>query len=376
MENDESTETAKNPSGTVGKEPTNLWKPWTYKQRLQVVAKVETVKKNLTAKNLTEKTKRQKITSLISSLKSRQEFEPLLGTLIEKAHVEPLHLKNNACALVHKYFLEEIMKISNLSNNLSFLQLPQNNPFVKYITVLKAKCHLSRLANKIVKYFNESGTDAKGFSYMFTGKDSRQFLKNFMYSIDAVEPDIEEKTKSKFQFHVLAFLSLTLRECVSLFNCIKISDEQVSDLTQLCRVFFKLAVAYLNPSNPTVWTLGNVVPAHIKEMKVQYGMGLGLNSMEGREAKHVAIARYSANTVFQSRWQQIFMHEYVSLIWLGERGCNVTKPVSSSGLTYTPKCTKDKENFCGCGLRKEPIVSACKYCSHSYRGIIKSKIKL
>ena len=60
MENDESTETAKNPSGTVGKEPTNLWKPWTYKQRLQVVAKVETVKKNLTAKNLTEKTKRQK----------------------------------------------------------------------------------------------------------------------------------------------------------------------------------------------------------------------------------------------------------------------------------------------------------------------------
>ena len=41
---------------------------------------------------------------------------------------------------------------------------------------------------------------------------------------------------------------------------------------------------------PTVWSLGNVVPLHMQEMKMMYELGLGLNSMEGREAKHIAIA--------------------------------------------------------------------------------------
>ena len=34
--------------------------------------------------------------------------------------------------------------------------------------------------------------------------------------------------------------------------------------------------------NPTVWTIGHIVPAHARDMKSKYGLGLGLNSMEGR----------------------------------------------------------------------------------------------
>ena len=45
-------------------------------------------------------------------------------------------------------------------------------------------------------------------------------------------------------------------------------------------------------------------------------MGLGLNSMEGREAKHISIAKYAANTIHACRWEQVFHHEYISLIWL------------------------------------------------------------
>ena len=41
------------------------------------------------------------------------------------------------------------------------------------------------------------------------------------------------------------------------------------------------------------------MPAHTKDMFGKYGLGLGLNSMEGREAKHVSIARYCRNTEFQ-----------------------------------------------------------------------------
>ena len=55
-------------------------------------------------------------------------------------------------------------------------------------------------------------------------------------------------------------------------------------------------------------------------MKQAYGMGLGLNSMEGRKAKHVAIAKYVANMKHARRWEQVFHHEYISLIWLRGHG--------------------------------------------------------
>ena len=311
---DVSNENANNINGTFGNKQTNLWKPWSYEHRLQVVKKVEAAKKSLDSKNLAVSTKRQKVTGLIGSLKSRQEFNPPLGKFIDKAHAEPLHLKNNACALVHRYFLEEVLKVSNLSKKISFSQLPANSQLVIYINTLKYKCCLSRLANKVVKFFDESGNDAKAFSYRFTGKDSREFLKHFMLLVDCLEPALENNTKSQFHFHVLAFLTLILRDCVSLFSRISISDEQVSSLSILCKQFFKLNVTFFNSSNPIVWTLGNVVPVHCKDLKAKYGMGLGLNSMEGRESKHVAIARYSSNISYQSRWEQIFMHEYISLL--------------------------------------------------------------
>jgi len=372
---DVSSNNQKSLTGTFGREENNLWKPWSYQHRLQVVQKVEAVKKSNATKTITEKTKRKKITELIGSLKSRQEFKPLLGELIDQAHVEPLHLKNNACALVHKTFLEEVILVSNIPNDhLSFFQLPQDNPLVKYVNTMKSKCSLSRLANKVVKHFDEAGPDAKKFDYRFTGKDSRLFLHNFMYLVNVIEPGLQDGTKSKFQFHVLAFLALTLRNCVSLFNRLSISDEQVSELTQLCKDFIKLNISFCPHFTPTVWTLGHVVPVHTKDMKGKYGMGLGLNSMEGRESKHVSISKYSVNTNYNSRWEQIFMHEYISLIWLRERGYNLTKPVSSSGLRYIPKRATSDDKFCGCGMDKLSTALLCKYCSHPFREKIKSMI--
>jgi hypothetical protein len=372
---DVSTSNGTSLNGTFGKEENNCWRPWSYPDRLKVVKQVELEKKKLAKKKIKPKTMRKNITEFISSLKSRQEFVPLLQECIDAAHVEPLHLKNNACALVHRYFLEAVVQISNIpSDHILFSQLPSNCPFVLYVNALKSKCSLSRLAKKVIKHYNESGSNlVKKFDYRFTGKDSRLFLHNFMYLIDTIEPGTPEKTKSKFHLHVLAFLALTLRNCVSLFNRLSISDEQVSELECLCSDFFKLNINHFNFS-PTVWTLGHVVPVHTRDMKGKYGMGLGLNSMEGRESKHVAISKYCVNTNYNSRWQQVFMHEYVSLIWLREQGYNVTKPVTSSGLKYIPKRALDNECFCYCGMDKPVSSPLCKYCSHPFRSKIKSLI--
>ena len=71
---------------------------------------------------------------------------------------------------------------------------------------------------------------------------------------------------------------------------------------------------------PSMWALSMCSPVHAGNTYTNYGLGLGCNSMEGREQKHQRIAKYSENTVFRSRWRQIFRHEYIHLIYLRENG--------------------------------------------------------
>ncbi|CAB4007440.1 Hypothetical predicted protein [Paramuricea clavata] len=79
--------------------------------------------------------------------KSRQEFVPLVAELVDRAHVEPLHLKNNACALAHRYSLNQAIEMSKPHLSTSFSQVPPETPLFKFIDVLRSKCNLNRLEN-------------------------------------------------------------------------------------------------------------------------------------------------------------------------------------------------------------------------------------
>lgn len=253
----------------------------------------------------------------------------------------------------------------------SFSQVPSKSPFAQYIKAMRVDCNMSRLAKRIIKWFNDTRGQEKKFEYRFTGKDSRMFVHNFMFLIASVDnsakKELETVRNAKEHVHAVAFLCLILRDCISLFSRLEIEDEQVSELEQLCKTFYRVYQLVFN-FHPSVWTLGFIVPAHTKDMKAKYGLGLGLNSMEGREAKHVSISRYTANTTFNSRWQQVFMHEFISLLWLRERGHNQSPNVASSGLTYMPKRTVE-QTFCYCGYNKDPKENKCKYCSHPLRSL-------
>ena len=238
---------------------------------------------------------------------------------------------------------------------------------------MKTKCCLSRPAKKIVKWFNETRADGRNFDYRFTGKESRGFLHNFMYLIGVVEPSIQPGTKRHFTLHVLAYFCLTLRDCVSLFSRIEITDKDLIELECHCRTLFTINCLFFS-HHPTVWHLGHIVPLHVKEMKKKYGMGLALNSMEGREAKHISIARYSHNTIYRSRWEQVFRHEYISLLWLRKRGYNIDKH-SSVSVHYIPKRATENPDYCYCGMEKAPQISRCTFCQHKLRDVILNKVK-
>jgi hypothetical protein len=110
-----------NGTGTFGRKESDTWKPWKYSHRVKVAKEVEKYKKIVELKNVKESTKRSNVTTFIAKQRSRQEFIPLVAEKNDRAHVKPPHLKDNACALAHRYLLCVDISISKLNIHLFLL---------------------------------------------------------------------------------------------------------------------------------------------------------------------------------------------------------------------------------------------------------------
>ena len=74
-------------------------------------------------------------------------------------------------------------------------------------------------------------------------------------------------------------------------------------------------------------------------------------TMEGREAKHIALQKLSANTTYQRRWAEIFRHEFIMLVWLPEQHHEPCSYTPSKDV-YIPQRVFNDSNYCYCGLHK------------------------
>ena len=123
-----------------------------------------------------------------------------------------------------------------------------------------------------------------------------------------------------------------------------------------------------------MWTIGYAVPHHTKQLFEELVNGPGLNSMQGREARHVKLAKYIKNTCNVSlRWQIVFRHEYVTLIWLREMD-----PFSISYKqgqeSYIPKSVKmGDERFCSCGLLTSNN-TGCNICTRTIANNLRDSV--
>lgn len=156
---------------------------------------------------------------------------------------------------------------------------------------------------------------------------------------------------------------------MSIFNRFDITAEQLSRLAVVAREYFRANALFLPSSvNPTVWTMGHIIPSHTQDVHRKYKQGLGTVTMEGREAKHIAISRYSQITNYGMRWQQIFRHKFLSLIWLRERGYNLDNYIPSKDKFVPNRVALS--NFCFCGCPNPEVSQRCGYCSHPQRQAI------
>lgn len=144
-------------SRTFGPGPTHTWQPWKYNQRVAMAKEAEKLKLKLEKQKGLKVSKRKKVTSLISDKKSRQEFVPLIGQFVDRAHIEPLHPKNNACQQLFSRILYESVGKSALDKSVvHFDQVTGSALFSRLLNCLQKTAKLPRLAKKVRRWFNET----------------------------------------------------------------------------------------------------------------------------------------------------------------------------------------------------------------------------
>ena len=350
--------------GSFGHDNSCKWKPWPYSKRVSIAQEVEKFKMSLNNKMLANKTKRSKITEFIAQKESRQEFLPLIGKYIDKAHVEPLHLKNNAWQYFFKSLIKEAIGKSTLPSSCkTFVDVPNDCCVARVLTALQYEVKATRLARKVKQWFDETQGKSKDLQYRFTGKESRLFCHNFMRLIKFLSHD-KDTPKQRQTVLVLAYIGLRLRDLCSIFTRFEIKETDLTKLESLGKEYFCANALFLPSSvNPTIWTLAHVLPVHAKYVFNTYGQGLLTTTMEGRESKHIALHKLSENTTYQQRWLEIFRHEFIMLVWLPEQGYESTSHSASKNV-YIPSRVFTDTNYCYCGLEKaDPLDQKCYFCN-------------
>ena len=344
------------------------WEPFSYEKRISDAYKVEKKRKELDGSKSQSTTKRQKLTQYIASLKSRQEFEPPVGKSVVRAKPEPLHLKNNCICEQFMKLLKISLSQSKIKQSVrSFIELEKSILFVVFVEFVHKTMTLKVLSDKIKSWFSETKRE-QHFEFRFRGKESLKYCQYFPDLVKLLVHNITDQGVLK-RLHEIYFISVELRASISLSARIeKFNDNDLKSLLEHCNNFYR-ACAITEPSvSPSVWIVGNAVPFYSSKTLSEYGLGLGCNTMKGREQKHQCIAKYAENSTHQNRWNYIFMHEFMQLVHLRENGYDKRK-YRKTKSRYIPDFAPGQCQNCGIKMEQ-----ACDFCDNAWYKNIKTKV--
>ena len=188
--------------------------------------------------------------------------------------------------------------------------LPNSSPLVTFLKCVQETVKCGRLYKSFNRWFSEN-------SYRFTGLESKRFSWNFGYLTKELLQIEKLSRGSALKQHSLAFSGLQIRDAAAIYSRVEVSKQQVDNLKTLYQNYFSTNRLLLGGVSPNVWILGYDIPYYTNQLFNKLGFGLGLNSMHGREAKHIKLVKYIENTcnVKKSmRWWIVFCHEFVCLI--------------------------------------------------------------
>ena len=262
------------------------WQPWDYKGRLEMVKKVDKFKKTLKDPHGKQ---RGKVTSFIASNKSRQEFCPPLGKYVDCFKAEPLHCTNNAwqhwftiaLAIAMQFTHESVLKSAK-----SLSDLPSSSALSKFMACVKTAAKCGRLFKNFSRWFAQKRKSGINYSFRFTGLESKKFSWNFCFLIETLLSIDGISEQIKVKIHALAFVALQLRDSTAIYSKVSLDADLIDSLDLKCKQYFNANCLFFGV-NPSVWSIGYAIPYHTRKLFESTGYGLGLNTMQGREAKHI-----------------------------------------------------------------------------------------
>ena len=187
--------------------------------------------------------------------------------------------------------LNVAISLSNLPNKLNSLsELPPNCAITRCLKAMENDVKAGRMKKQLGKWLLEDRGKDKDFTYRLTGKDSRLILHEFKYLVRAIQGDSTDH-KLAMKLLPIVFIGTKLRDCAAIFSMYHLTEEDLAKRPQLCHDYLNAAALFGSSVPCTVWSIGHLVYAHSKQMFDKYGTGLGINTMQGREAKHVQICK-------------------------------------------------------------------------------------
>ena len=269
---------------------------------------------------------------------------------------EPLHNSNNAWQHFNSCLLKEAIESSVIPNDTKLRGLLQDCIIRKYADVLKL-IKATRLFKHLRKWVDNGCKNS--YKFRFTGRESKCFLHHYMKLFMSLQCQDDDQLHN-LKLHVFAYVSMQLREAASHYSRVILPEIYMGRLKTSCRNYFNTGSLFLSSVTPTVWTSGYAIPYHAKLLFEKYGLGLGINTMQGREAKHTMIKEFARHSTLSLRWQHVFRHEFISCIWL--RKCYPKSAIFRlKQVTYIPDYVH-QDNYCYCGLTKDPDQQICTFC--------------
>ena len=175
-----------------------------------------------------------------------------------------------------------------------------------FVQFVSKEMKSNKLAKKLKEYWNNCRETRSEFSFRFRGEESRNYLTNFPLLVSMLFDKISiENCRDRLM--VIFMLSINLRRLIS--YTVRVQDitmDDVNEMEHVAKKMFKLCCLHDNSMSPSLWTLCIITPVHTKDIFTKLGLGLGVNSMEGREQKHQKIYKYMQNSTLLECWQYLY----------------------------------------------------------------------
>jgi hypothetical protein len=85
---------------------------------------------------------------------------------------------------------------------------------------------------------------------------------------------------------------LYLRNACATFNKVSSTKPELLELDENCKLYFNLLCLFFpRHIKVTSWTVGYALPYHALKLYDMYGVGYGIISQQGKEAKHSAVKK-------------------------------------------------------------------------------------